>query len=855
MIIKLAFRELIRNRFLNLILILNLSLGLIGFLSIESFKQSIESFISSNSKQILSADFAISARRQFTPDEKNIIEEVTSAKAIKSELYDFFAMGTSKPSEVSKLLLIKAIDSTYPFYGGLELSSGRRLEQDADFRFPTEKPILWAYSEVQYYLKVKKGDHIKLGNILFEVDDFITKDASQTFRLANLAPRVFVSQKWLGQTGLIQFGSTFSQSYLFKLNSPELNPAQTQSLVEILEAKLTDPGVQIDSASSAGQSSLRQLQYLADYLGLSSLIVLLLSSLGGLYLFRLYLAKKLNDMAVQRVLGLTRFEIQKIYLLQSFVLSTLALIPALALSQLFLPVLIKLIQQVTPINLEAELSWSSVAMAYALSTSVHLLMVLPYLYELQKLKPNQLFQEQKLQQGFHLKNPLLYLPLFLSIFGLCVWTSHSFKIGGYFYLTLIAVSILFLGIGWLCLQALRLVQSRGPWQIKFSIKSLYRKKEQSLTLFAVLCLSSFLLNLLPQIKNSLKTNFELSEGVRLPSLFLFDIQDEQVQKIQVDFTELKIPIENLTPMVRARLLQVNGKNFEKVLDDSSYKTREEEREARFRNRGLNLTFRDHLLDSEQIVEGRSFPGPFIADGVAKPFVSIEKSYAERMGFKLGDKLLFDIQGLEIEAEVLNFRRIKWNSFQPNFFISFQPGAIDEAPKTYIANLKSLNEGEKEKVMTYLADHYPNVSSIDVSRTINEALATSEKMSWSLELMSALALVTGMLILYSIIQNQIRSRQWELNLLKILGASAFDLRKSLVFEFLSITLFASLFGIALSFLTSSLLLNLIFDSGSTFDWKAPTLTILLTLIMGLVIVFLSSRKVVQEKPLVLLRESE
>jgi len=855
LIFKLALRELFRHRALNFILILNLSLGLIGFLSIEAFKTSIENFIQNNSKQILSADLAVSVRRSFTEPENALIRQTLDPVSEKSILYDFFAMGSSVPAGVSKLLLIKAIDDRYPFYGSLKLSSGKELNQDPSFRFPQDRPILWAYPEVQYYLKAQIGDRIKLGNVEFEVAEYITKDASQTFRLANLAPRVFISQKWLEKTGLIQFGSTFSVSQLFKFKDSSMNQKAIDEIVVQLEKQLPDPGIQIESSESAGKSSLRQLQYLTDYLGLSSLIVLLLSSLGGLYLFRLYLSKKLKDMAIERVLGITTFEIQKIYLLQSFILSSLALIPALLCTVLFLPLMIQLIQQVTPINLKATLTVSSVIMAFSLSTLIHLLMVAPYLYELQKLKPNQLFQEQRLQQGFHLQNPFLYAPLLIAIYGLCIWTSHSFKIGGIFFATLIAVSCLFVGLGWLCLQALRLLQNKGPWQIRFSMKGLYRKKEQSLTLFAVLCLSSLLLNLLPQIKTSLKKDFEISQDKKIPSLFLFDIQDEQLPELIKDFKSLEMPLQNITPMVRARLLQVNGKNFEKVNSSNNYQTREEEQDARFRNRGLNLTFRGELLESEEIISGPPFPGPYKSDGPEKPFVSIEKSYADRMGFKIHDRLIFDIQGLEIEAEVLNFRRIKWNSFQPNFLISFQPGAIDEAPKTYIATLKSLDEVQKQKVMSYLSDKFPNVSSLDVGRTVDEILTTSEKMSWSLELMSALALITGMLILYSIIQNQIRSRQWELNLLKILGSSGKDLNESLFFEFITISLLASLLGIAISVLVSTFLLNQLFDSVWSFDWKAPLITVTMTLVMGVIIVYLASRKVVQEKPLVLLRESE
>jgi putative ABC transport system permease protein len=135
-------------------------------------------------------------------------------------------------------------------------------------------------------------------------------------------------------------------------------------------------------------------------------------------------------------------------------------------------------------------------------------------------------------------------------------------------------------------------------------------------------------------------------------------------------------------MIRSRILKVNGLDFERKLDIKNYKTREEEREARFRNRGVNLTYRDKLTASEEIREGKPFSGkldPNMAE------LSVEFRYADRLGFKLGDEISFDIQGLEVKGRIVNFRSVQWTSFQPNFFIIMQSGFLEEAPKTFIGS--------------------------------------------------------------------------------------------------------------------------------------------------------------------------
>src|SRR5690606_2017992 len=116
-------------------------------------------------------------------------------------------------------------------------------------------------------------------------------------------------------------------------------------------------------------------------------------------------------------------------------------------------------------------------------------------------------------------------------------------------------------------------------------------------------------------------------------------------------------------------------------------------------------------------------------------LSVEVRFAERMGFHVGDILTFDVQGVEVEGEIINLRSVKWTSFQPNFFILVQGGVLNEAPKTFIAAIPFLAEDKRSALQNQIAISFPNVSVIDVVRTVDDVLKTAEKMSWSLELMA------------------------------------------------------------------------------------------------------------------------
>lgn len=234
-------------------------------------------------------------------------------------------------------------------------------------------------------------------------------------------------------------------------------------------------------------------------------------------------------------------------------------------------------------------------------------------------------------------------------------------------------------------------------------------------------------------------------------------------------------------------------------------------------------------------------------------LSVEQKYADRLGIKIGDVMLFDVQGVEIEGQVINLRKVKWTSFTPNFFILMQNGVLNDAPKTFIMALPKMTETRKEQLQLNLAKRFSNVSIIDVQRTVNEVLKIADQMSWSLELMAALALFTGYVVLYSIVSGQVRLRRWELNMLKVVGAKFSSVSRYLVLEFVTLALAAGFVGSSLSVIVSYAISYYVFEGSFVFNWAWPLLTALGVCVLSALIAYFASRRVVNESPLVILQE--
>jgi putative ABC transport system permease protein len=329
MIFKFAFRDIVRHWRFTLFFVFNLTIGLTGFVTLETFKNALQDHLQSNAKSILSADIAIEARRDLTEKELQVLKKIPSTE--NSVVYDFFAMATAL--DQSKLVSVKSIDSHFPMYGALVLKNGKKANV-GNLELLSKA---WVSPEILEQFGVRVGDHIKLGLIEFTIDDVIEKDSTQTFRSATLAPRVYIHLNQLKATGLIQYGSTFSKEWLFKLKEG----SDVGAIKENIYRDIIDPSVRVQTPETASEDAGQQLNYLSDYLGLVTLVALFLSALGAAYLFRLYIQDKIKDIAILRSLGMRTNDALKVYLIQTLFLGVIAIIFSFLLTLMILP-LVKL---------------------------------------------------------------------------------------------------------------------------------------------------------------------------------------------------------------------------------------------------------------------------------------------------------------------------------------------------------------------------------------------------------------------------------------------------------------------------------------------------------------------------------
>jgi putative ABC transport system permease protein len=796
-----AWREVRHNKVFSLLFIINVAVGLLGLITIENFKVSFQEVLGQRAKNLLGADIALSSRFPISSEKKAVLYKYIGKDAtVTTEVMTMFSMARSESK--NRLVYLHTLSKSsqdnelYPYYGHIEL--------DKKSKFPLERKELpeknkvWVYPEVIAQLDSRV---FKIGTETFEVEAVVTDDSQQTFEMGSVAPKVFISKEDAIRAGLIKKGSTIRYYMLVKTPT-----AITEKLVADLVDEIDDTAIRVRTPEKSSQQVGRVLAYLSDFLGLVSLVALFLASVGLFYLYRSHLGSKRLTFAIYSSIGLAREEIFGLYLRHVWILGVLGSLVGVGLGAVVIPLLNGLLGHVLPFDLPGLISPRALFIGLMVGLLGVVLLSYPLILNACRQKPASLFQEvaeldAKGQSGLYWH----YGPYLLFFSAMTFYAAQSFKVGGTFLLLFFGVALLSFPLGLFLLKLGERLSKKVGLGLKLSLRYLNRYWVSTISIFLSLLLGSMLLNLIPLLQQSIQAEITLGKESSLPSLFLFDIQDEQVSELDSFFKEeQQVDLLALSPFIRSRIKKINDEEVKVETEEGL--TREQQREQRFRNRGTNLSYRDVLSESETIVEGEAFPGAY-QEEQGLPLISIEQRYAQRMGIDMGDVVSFDILGVPVEGKIHNIRKVRWTSFLPNFFIQFQSGVLDNAPKTWLAAVPQLDSETKERLQSLLYERFPNVSAVDISRVVKKILDVMTQMGWALKAMSALCLVVGFFVLYSLANHQMEGRKRDVVLLKVIGMDLPQLQGMVIREFVSIgflaALLGALFGVAVSYVVTVL----------------------------------------------------
>lgn len=729
-----------------------------------------------------------------------------------------------------QLASVNALGPGYPLRGSLR-ASRQSFAPDAPVRGIPAPGEAWADARLMGALGVDIGARVELGVTQFTLTRVLTFEPGRSGRWSALAPRILINQADIPKTQVVQPGSRVSYSYQFAGTEQDIQGYRTW-LEPRLESSQRLRDVHADN-SSVGSA----LDRTERYLGLASLIAILLAGVAIAMGARRYSERHFDVSAMMRCLGAVQNDIVRLYVAQLLMVALLASLAGCLVGWLTQTGIFYLLKDLLPARLPAS---GLAPVALGMFTGVITLagFALPPILRLKRAPPLRVLRRDLTPMplsGWIVYGAALAVMVILMWRYAGNWRLTSIVLAGALgatvVLTLLAIALLRLGR--------RLHRHIGvTW--RFGVSNLWRRTPASVSQMLAFGLTLMAMTVIALVRTDLVSTWEKQLPPETPNYFAFNIQPADVDAVNRFLTTHGIPASPIYPMVRGRLVAINRVPVREAVND-------EARDTRAIRRELNLTWSATLPPDNRVSAGAWWP----QDAGIPRGVSVEAELAERLGIKLGDVLSFTIGGEPLATEVLSFRNVQWDSFHPNFFMIFAPGALDRFPATYLASFHL--RPRQKSLLPKLARGFPAMTVLEIDFILGQLRIILRQVTTAVEFVLLFVLFAGFAVLYAALQASMDDRFYEGALLRTLGASRRQLRASQFAEFSVLGFFAGILAAVGSEFITYLLYVRMLNLEYTVKWPvwliAPLLGALLIGVAG----FWATRTVVRRSPLQVLRE--
>lgn len=752
-----------------------LGVGVGAVVAVAGLSAALDDGIRLQARTLLAADLAVSGRRPLPEVLDGLLEgagvlETTKVRELVT-VSSRPAPQTGQPGP-SRLVELKSVEGTYPFYGDLVLEPDVPLERLAGDGGVVVAP------EVLDALDVSVGDSIRLGSQELEIRGVVLSEPDRISVSFSLAPRVFVGADDLGRTGLVDYGSRVTYKALARFPST-LGGAGLQEVRSSLEEALPDAELfEVETWRDAQPNIRRGIERVEHFLGLVALLSLVVGGVGVAQAVRAFISGRLEAIAVLRCLGLRPREVFGLYLAEAAVLGVAGGVLGGVLGTLALALIPGFLDNVVRADLVSPWQPGAVLRGLALGVAVAVVFSLPALASVVRVPPARVFR----RTAEPLPAPAwVRVAVAATVAGVLVavaaWQAGSLVLGILFSVGFVAV---FTALSLAARAAIWLVSRRRaeggePW-VRHGLASLGRPGASTLGAVTALGvgISVVLALLLVERRLSAQLSAEMPDDA--PSVFLVDVQPDQLEAVRQSLEEAGASGIQVAPMVVGRLLEVDGTPVRDLVDDAEEGGAGRRRWALTREQ--RMTYGERLPDDNRIVAGELWSLPDQAE------VSVEEDFAEELGATLGSELLFDIQGVPVSVRVTSLRYVDWTSFAINFFVFAEPAALEGAPHVNVVTARVPPERE-QAVQDLLAERFPNVTALRVRQVLDRVISLLQQLGVGVRALGAFTVIAGLAILGGAASASSVRRRKEVALLKTLGmtrpgiAAAFGLEYALL----------------------------------------------------------------------------
>ncbi len=830
---KLAYKDARKNFGRLFLFISSIIIGIAALVAIDSFNQNLQNDINNQSKELLGADLEIDSRRKvwdstFMLSLDSLEVEIASDARFASMVYFPKNNGT-------RLIQARAIEGDFPFYGTIEMIEGSDITP-----FRSGSAVLIDESlAIQYNIQVR--DSLKLGKSTFMISGIVTAFPGTTSINADIQPTVYLPYERLEETGLIQYGSRVNYHKYLKVEEGDL-----ASIKEHLDPLLEEYNYRIDDVEERKEDFGRGFSNLYKFFNLLSFVALILGCIGVASSVYIYVREKKYAAAVLRCMGASGWQIFFVFFIQILTIGIIGSVLGVIHGIFVQYVLPLVVSDFIPVDVEPQISWFSALKGLGLGLIISTLFSVLPLVNIRFIAPLIILREtvEKPARKSKFKYFVFALiVLFPWVFS--VSQTESLANGSMFFGALVLV----FGLLWLVARGLiwaiqRYFPTKSSFVWRQSLSNLFRPNNQTIILVIVIGLGAFLLSTLALIQNSLLGQVEFAGKGERSNTVLFDIQPYQKEQVLELAEDFDLPIQQFVPIVTTRIKSVRDSTVAQYQEDTTSNVRDWALRREYR-----VTYRDHIIDSEKIIEGE-FQSEATEDSI---FISVSENLKEGLRLELKDEIVWNVQGVDIKTYVGSFREIDWQRVQTNFMVVFPEGVLENAPQFFVLITRIDDKNISAEFQQELVRKFPNVSAIDLTLILETVDQVFDKIGFVIRFMAVFSVLAGLFVLSGAVINSKYARLKENVLLRTLGAMRKQMLQMTIIEFAYLGTFAGLSGSLLALIASWALSVYFFEILFFPDLLSLAATWILIALLTVIVGWLNTRSILNKSPLEILRK--
>ena len=743
-----------------LVLSLALLVASAAIVSVGMFSGRVQEAVQRGSGEAFGADARIDSHDPYPAE---FLEHLRATGARSVLMTRFVSVIAPEQGEQTQLATVKAVEAGYPVRGSLTLSREpyAALYPATGIPAPGEA---WVDGRLWSALNLTPGARIQVGSSLLKVSALIANEPGRGGAFAEFAPEMLMNAQDLPATGLIGLGSRVE--YILQLGGEP----QTLAAVQ----KLALPGGARYRGLDDSRPEIRTtIARAGHFLGVAVLATILLAAAAVALTARLYSARLRDEVALLKCLGARRAFLHRALALQLLLLGLIAGGIGAALGAFGQALLGWFAAPLLDTALPPP-SWWPLAEALGLCLLMLAGFALPPVLDAAAAPPVRVFQRAA---GGETRSRLGLVAALLAIAALVGVQSGEPQLAGWVIVGAGATAGVLALLAWGLVRLLTPLRRRSGVAWRFGLGNIARRRGAAVAQAVALGIALLALLLITVVRVDLLSSWRNRLPPDAPNQFMVNIQPEQVPALRKFFADRGFPQLEMAPMVRGRLVELNGK----PVTADSFK---DEETRRWVNREFNLSWVDHLGDDNKLVEGQMWT----AADAGQPWLSVDEYGVKRLGLKPGTTMTLEIAGVRSTFTVRNTRKVRWDSFRPNFFIVTPPGVLDHSGAVQWITSFYLPP-QQRPLLRELVRQFPNVTALDLDAALNQVRSIVDRIVGALEFIFAFTLGAGLVVMLAVIEASRAQRARETALLRTLGASSRVILQGLLAEYAALGLLA------------------------------------------------------------------